>query len=144
MNVTLNALTEEDLKTCVDYICRFENLQSLTLEFYAMEVKEPIDKSLSLIGQKCNKLLKLDFDIDYSVPITDQFFDVFTQFKSIKKLKIKMISLYCRELPESVECFKYCKQLNDIDINYSGLREDFFTNTQLFIPNLKFLRITNE
>ena len=144
LNLTLNALTEEDLKTCIECICRFENLQSLTLEFYAMKVKEPIDNSLILIGQKCNKLLKLDLDIDYSVRITDQFFDIFTEFKAIKKLKIKMISYYCKVLSGSVECFKHCKQLYELDINYNGLREDFFTNIQLFIPTLKIPKNHNK
>ena len=43
-------------------------------------------------------------------------------------------------LSGSVECFKHCKQLNDIDITYDELREDFFANIASFVPKLKTLR----
>ena len=61
LNVTLKSLTAEDLKTCFDCISRFENLLKLTLELkHLNKLKDTIDDCLSLIGQKCNKLLKLD------------------------------------------------------------------------------------
>ena len=44
----------------------------------------------------------------------------------------------------SVECFKLCKQLNELDITYDKLREDFFTNIASFVPNLKYLWIERD
>ena len=101
----------------------------------------PIDDCLSLIGQKCNKLLKLDLNIKDCIPISDNFFALFYKFKAIKKLKIKLPK---RVLSGSVECFKHCKQLNDIDINYPELREDFFANMASFVPKLQSLRVINQ
>ena len=46
-----------------------------------------------------------------------------------------------RELSGSVECFKHCKQLIELDIKYSELREDFFTNIATFLPKLQSLEI---
>ena len=60
LDIALYNLTEEELKTCIECIARFENLKELKLKFGPMKNKEPIDDCLSLIGQKCNKLLKLD------------------------------------------------------------------------------------
>ena len=77
-------LTEE-LKTCIECIARFENLKELELDFINFEGIQPIDDCLSLIGQKCNKLLKLDLSIFSSDPITDRFFDALSEFEVIKK-----------------------------------------------------------
>ena len=102
-------------------------------------VKKSIDKSLKLIGQKCTKVLNLDLGIDEEVPITDRFFDVFTHFKAIKKLRIDLPNETV--LSGSVECFKHCKQLYNIDIIDSKPREDFFANIALFVPKLQSLEI---
>ena len=144
LDVTLNALTEEEVKTCIDYICRFENLQSLTLGFSALKVKEPIEKSLKLIGQKCIKLLKLDLDIDHCLRVTDRFFETFSEFKAIKKLKIELFSLSIKAVKGSIESMKECKQLNELDLRYCYLREDFFANVATFVPNLRSLRVETE
>ena len=45
-----------------------------------MDLEEPIDDCLSLIGQKCNKLLKLDLDLQHYNQLSDQFFDIFSKF----------------------------------------------------------------
>ena len=42
----------------------------------------------------------------------------------------------------NVECFKHCKQLIDIDINYPELTEDFFANIASFVPKLQSLQIS--
>ena len=124
LNISLWRMTEEQLKTCIECISRFENLQSLTLEFGQIITTQPIDDCLSLIGQNCNKLLKLDLNMENTVRISNQFFDIFNHFEAIKKLKI--------ELPHktvydgSVECFKHCKQLKHLDINYDGLMNNSF------------------
>ena len=129
LDFSLSGQTTEELKTCIEYIYRFENLKELKLSINNSENKEdeePIDDCLSLIGKKCNKLLKLDLFIDKAVPITNRFFDMFAEFKAIKKL---MIQLYMnRVLSGSIECFKHCKQLKHLDINYPELREDFNKN----------------
>ena len=138
LNVMLYDLSAKELKTCIECISRFENLKKLKL-IYANDITQPIDDCLSLIGQKCNKLLKLDLSIWSFVPITERFFDIFNEFKAIKKL---IIDLWNKTvLSGSVECFKHCKQLIDIDIKYSELTEDFFTNIELFVPKLQFLLI---
>ena len=139
LNVRFNNLTEEELKTRIHYICRFENLTELKLIVSPRQITEPIDDCLSLIGQKCNKILKLNLSIDSSVPISDQFFDSFKNFIAIKKLKIKLE--HNRVLSGSVECFKHCKQLYELVINYPELREDFFANIASFVPKLQLLRI---
>ena len=65
-----DGLTDEELKTCGEHISRFHNLRQLELTFHLTNTTEPIDYCLSLIGQKCTKLLKFDFRIDESVPIS--------------------------------------------------------------------------
>ena len=109
-----------------------------------MNITEPIDDCLSLIGQKCNKLLKLDLNVrDHSVTITDQFFDSLSEFKAIKKLKIWFEKSV--ETNRSVKAFKDCLQLKELDIDYPKLTPNFFTNIESFVPKLQFLRIiTNE
>ena len=139
LNVDLNALTAEELKTCIECIARFENLKELKLEFNDMKITKPIYEGLILIGQKCNKILKLDLSIKCSVPITHRFFEIFTRFIAIRKLKINFH--FNRGLSGSVECLKHCKQLNDIDIDFWKLKEEFFTNIELFVPKLQILRI---
>ena len=140
LNVFLNDMTEEDLKTCIEYICRFENLRELILSIYSFIIEEPIDDCLSLIGQKCNKLLKLDLRID--VVITDQFFISLSTFKAIKKLNLRLFN--STVVKASVECFKHCKQLKHLDIHYPELREDFFANIASFVPKLQLLQISTE
>ena len=142
LNIEFYVSTTEDLKTCFECIARFENLKQLSLCFINLKTTQPIDDCLSLIGLKCNKLLKLDLCFEEWVPIPYRLFYVFNDFKTIKKLKI---TLSCnRALPGSVECFKHCEQLNDIDINYSELSEDFFANIASFVPKLQSLRITTQ
>ena len=140
LNLKLVGLPKEELKTCIEYIARFENLKELRLEFGSMRSKEPIGDCLSLIGQKCTKLLKLDFTVrDYTIIITDRFFDSFTHFKAIKKLKILFGNSV--EVKGSVKAFKDCLQLKELDIHYKKLTPDFFTNIESFVPKLQFLRI---
>ena len=132
-------LPTEELMKCVECISRFENLKSLTLELSYIE-PQPIDDCLSLIGQKCTKLLKLDLIINRYVEISDRFFNVFTHFKAIKKLKCHILQTSKRiTFKGSVECFRHCKQLYDIDIHCKGLPKDFFTNTKLILPQLQTL-----
>ena len=142
LDVEFGRMTAEELKTCFECIARFENLKELKLLFCHLEIEVPIDECLSLIGQKCNKLLKLDLCIYESVPISDEFFAIFSKFKSIKKLKVKLS--HNRVLSGSVKCFKHCKQLIDLDITYTELREDFFAYIASFVPKLQLLRITTE
>ena len=142
LEVMFEDLTAEQLKTCSDGISRFDNLQSLTLYIEYSEITEPIDDCLSLIGQKCNKLLKLDLDIHQDVQISERLFNVFTHFKVLKKLRIAIRSETVLSL--SVKCFKHCKQLNDIEILCPALTEDFFANIASFVPKLQSLRIITE
>ena len=144
LNVSLSHLMVKDLKTDIEFIVRFENLKELKIDlrFIKIYYSEPIDDCLSLIGQKCNKLLKLDLIFDDSVPISEEFFDIFSAFKAIKKLKIHLMPK--NKMNGSIECFKHCKQLNDIDINYPELREDFFANIASFLPKLQSLRIRSD
>ena len=89
LNVILSNLTKEELKTFIECIARFENLKELTLRLVWFEYSEPLKVGLSLIGQKCNKLLKLDLDIHECDPISERFFDAFLEFKAIEKLRIR-------------------------------------------------------
>ena len=139
LNVWFGSITKEEVKTCTECISRFENLRQLKFTINLQKTTEPIDNCLSLIGQKCNKLLKLHLSIKSSVTISDQFFDVFTQFKAIKKLKIHLWNH--KVLSGSVECFKHCKQLYDLHISYPELKEYFFTDVQSFVPKLQILKI---
>ena len=144
LNVTLSELTAEELKTCIECIARFENLKELTLELKFCVITEPIDDCLSLIRQKCNKLLKLGFCIGFGHSISDGFLDIFSKFQVIKKLKIELTVITNTVLSGSVECFKHCKQLNELDITCNGLREDFFTNIEKFLPKLQLLKIESD
>ena len=133
-DVRFGNLTEEELKTCFECIARFENLKELRVDLGLIVTTQAIGDCLSLIGRKCTKLLKLDL-----CPIFDRFFTTFSEFKAIKKLKIALS--HNTVLSGSVESFKHCTQLYDIDIVCDKLREDFFTNIQLFAPKLQSLRI---
>ena len=142
LHVSLSELTEEELKICIECIARFENLKELKIKLRLIGSydSEPIDDCLSLIGQKCNKLLKLDLIINNNVPISDTFLDIFSLFKAIKKLKINITENTV--LSGSVECFKHCTELIDLEIYYNQLTEDFFENIALFVPKLKFLQFS--
>ena len=141
MIISFSFMTEEELKTCIECIARFENLKVLTLEFGYLKITEPIDKSVSMIGQKCTKLLKLNLSIKY-IPITDRFLDVFSNLKAIKSLRVCLPNTAVKG---SIESLKHCKQLIYLDINYYRLTEDFFANIATFVPKLQFLIIiTNE
>ena len=142
LDVTLSHLDSKELKTCIECIARFENLKELKLTIYSSRSTQPIDYCLSLIGQKCNKLLKLELYIDSGLPISDRFFDIFYKFEAIKKLKIELS--HNTVLSGSVECFKHCKQLKHLEINYFKLREDLFANIASFVPKLQLLKIGND
>ena len=140
LRIWIKEFSYKELKTCIECIARFENLKQLKLSFSNSETTEPIVKSLAMIGKNCNKLLKLDLSFESSVP--KSIFYLFSHFKALKKLKITLPEYTV--LSGSVECFKHCKQLNDIDINYPELREDFFTNIASFVPKLQSLRIITD
>ena len=137
LNIKLNDLTEEELKTCIKCIARFENLKELRLELGLSDITQPIDDCLSLIGQKCNKLLK--FSYTSFIKESVQFVKVFSQFKAIKNLNISLP--FNTVLKENIESLKHCKQLIKLDICNPELTEDFFTNIEIFVPKLRFLRI---
>ena len=82
LRVWLRYMSAEELKTCIDCISRFQNLRQLKLTIET-NFKESIDNCLSLIGQRCSKLLKLDLEVS-------------GLFKFPGKLSV------------SVECFKLC------------------------------------
>ena len=138
LDIDLALNTEEELKTCIECIARFENLKQLKLKLKLSEITEPIDDCLSLIGQKCNKLLKLDLYIDCH-PISDRFFASFSEFKRIEELNV--IFLTDSVMKGSIESLKHCKQLKHLFIHYPRLREDFFANIASFVPNLRSLEI---
>ena len=141
--ISFDDLNAEELKTCVDCICGLNNLQSLKLSIgYVYDSEEPIDESIALIGQKCTKLLELDLTINKSVPISNRFFDVFTHFKAIKKLNI--VLWHKKVMNGSVESFKHCKQLIDLDLRFPDLSEEFFIDIKFFLPKLEFLIISLE
>ena len=141
LNIVIEDLTAEELKKCIEYIARFENLKELKLLFSVIQTRGPIDDCLSLIGQKCTKLLKLELVFHYNVIVYEKFYDIFCEFKAIKKLKLRFP--LSTVLSGSVECFKHCKQLNDIDIHYNGLTKDFFANIASFVPKLQSLLIVS-
>ena len=72
LNVRFGRVTEEHLKTCVDCICRLEKLKRLEIIFNSRDNTEHIVNSLSLIGQKCTKLLEFEFHIRLPIPITER------------------------------------------------------------------------
>ena len=102
-----------------------------------MRTTQPIDDCLSPIGQKCNKLLKFELFHGRYVPISDRFFDKFSEFKTIKTLRI--YSGYNTEVKGSIESLKHCKQLKRLVICDFQLTEDFFTNISVYLPKLQFV-----
>ena len=144
LRVCFTELTLDELKTCIECIPLFENLRQLEIEIYEtnnMVNITQIEFSLSLIGQKCTKLLKLDLYL-YSVPITDRFFDIISNFKVIKRLLIVLKSNTV--VKGSVESWRHCKQLYDMNIQYPELREDFFTNITTTLPRLQNFQIMTQ
>ena len=135
--LSLGEFTAKELKPCIECISRFENLKRFKLD--VIKSTEPIDDCLKLIGQKCTKLSLVYLWFSYMVPMSDRFFDVFTHFKAIKKLKLYLQPN--RVLKGSVDCFKHCKQLTELDIEYYHLTEDFFTNIESSLPKLQLLEI---
>ena len=99
-----------DLEIYFDYISRFENLRVLRLEL--QQRRQSMD-CLSLIGQKCTKLLELELNVRKYSPISHRFSHSFSEFTSIKKLKF--VSLYGKVLKGSIRSLKNCKQLNHLD-----------------------------
>ena len=89
LNISISRLNAEEFKTCIECIARFENLKELAIGFIFLGIIEPID-CLSLIGQKCNKLLKLDLIVSFSVSKIDRFFGIFSEFKAIKQLNVNL------------------------------------------------------
>ena len=143
LKITFENLKAEELKTCVECICGLENLQSLKLSFESVDdSEEPIDESIALIGQKCNKLLEFDLTIYNRTPISNRFFDVFTHFKVIENLNIFL--WHNIAMNGSVESFKHCKQLIDLNLQIPELSEDFFIDIKSSLPKLKFLIISLE
>ena len=94
LNIELNDVTIKELKTCIECIARFENLKELKIEIKTVKTIQPIDDCLSLIGQKCNKLLKLDLNIAQSVPISYRFFYIFSKVQSNSKTDNSFIKQY--------------------------------------------------
>ena len=47
-------------------------------------------------------------------------------------------------MKRSVDCFKHCTELIELNIYYNKLREDFFANIDSFVPKLQLLTITIE
>ena len=139
LNAFLYSLTDKELKTCIECISRFENLNELKLRIDSLRITEPIDDCLSLIGQKCNNLLKLELEISPTVPITDRVFASFSDFKTIKKLRIDFSNDIT--FKASNKAFKHCKELKELDISYNELTEDFFANIELFVPKLQKLQV---
>ena len=70
--------------------------------------------------------------------LSDQTFAVFLKFKNLKSLTISFKT--ATKLNTSVECFKNCK-LVELNIDYSKLTEEFFTNIATFVPQLESLNI---
>ena len=140
LNVNLCDMTEKHLKSCVEYIAGLENLRQLKLTLSSKLIKEPIDDCLSVIGQKCTKLF--DLNVKCCIPISQQFFVRFSEFKAIKRLNIQML---CKTVVNaSIQSLKHCKQLIHLAIDYDELREDFFINVDSFVPKLQSLRITTD
>ena len=139
--VSFDDLNEEELQTCIDCMSRFVNLRVLKLSISSLRTTESIDDCLSLIGQKCTKLLIFYLNLHHPITISKRFFNVFTEFKAIKKLNV--ILNIKQEVNGSVECFKHCKQLKQLDIQFLRLKEEFFANIDKFVPNLQLLSIIN-
>ena len=133
--LSLEGLSAEEVKTCVEFISPFKKLRQLKLTFRS--ITEQIDKNLSVIGHKLSKLLQFVVIIKESVPISYCFFNVFTHFKTIRKLNITIFQT--KVLSPSVECLKHCIQLYELEIFYLELTEGFFTNVHSVVPKLQFL-----
>ena len=138
LNFRFHYLTGEESKTCIECISRFKNLKELKLVLL-LKTTEPINESIALIGRKCIKLLKFNISFSENIIIKEQFFDTISEFKAIKKLKIDLP--FNTEMIGSVEYFKHCKQLIDLNIIYPNVTENFFTNVNTFVPKLQSLRI---
>ena len=140
LNLFFYDMTEEELKTCIECISRFENLKELALTLSVTDITEPMYSNLSLIGKKCTKILTLIL-INNSVPISDRTFDIFTEFKTIKILYV-LSNVTLKK--GSIESLKYCKQLKTLDIINTELTEDFFANIASFVPTLHLLSIKTD
>ena len=144
LNATFNYhySREEMLLKSINCISEFENLKELHMNFCGYRTRQSIDDCLKLIGQKCNKLLILYLCFGLWNEISDRFYEIFSEFKAIKKLTIWLSLKF--SLSGSVECFKHCKQLKELIIIDRHLTEDFFANIASFVPKLQFLCIGTE
>ena len=82
-----NELSGQSLKTCIEYISRFDNLQQLDLMINYRQNIQTLN-CLSLIGQGCTKLVMFHVIIYYELPMSKQFFYIFLKFKTLKRLTI--------------------------------------------------------
>ena len=140
LNATMIPKSEEIFGNNFESICSLENLRELRLNFFSDEFNN--FQSLSLIGQKCTKLLKMKLNFCNLPELSEKFFDIFLEFKALKKLILSLP--FNIILNGNIESFKHCKQLNELYINYPELREEFFVNIGSFVPNLKILSIRTQ
>ena len=137
------AVSPDFHNNALSYIPRFKNLISLDISLWGEKdsgFHRPIDESLSLIGRKCTKLKNLSIETDSDSLLSDLFFTVLSEFKSLEKLNIELE--VTKTLVGSIDSLKHCSRLKYLSITYSKLTEDFFANIQSFLPKLQFLNIS--
>ena len=105
-----------------------------------LEINSDNINKITILSDKYSQTLRRKWYNDISeIPISDRFFDVFTHFKSIKKLTIDLE--HNPLLSGSIECFKHCERLTELDIKYPELIEDFFATIDSFVPKLQLIAI---
>ena len=69
LDISIDDVSSDELKTCFAHISRFESLESLRIAVEFGSKIESIEECLQMLANKCTKLTKLNFHSDYCVII---------------------------------------------------------------------------
>ena len=139
IQIELNGKDLDELKTCFAHISRFESLESLELEIQYYDSEQAIKECFILLANECTKLRELGLKLNIPI-IPKLYLFLLSELRSLEKLVIDF-GILCYKLEGSVECLKHLTRLKYLSITNLKLTEDFFTNINTIVPNIRYLEI---
>ena len=139
IEIELNGKDLDELKTCFAHISRFESLESLELEIQYYDSEQAIKECFILLVNECTKLRELGLKLNIPI-IPKLYLFLLSELRSLEKLVIDF-GILCYKLEGSVECLKHLTRLKYLSITNLKLTEDFFTNINTIVPNIRYLEI---
>ena len=141
IQIELNGKDLDELKICFAHISRFESLESIELDIRSYDSKQAIQECFELLANKCTKLRELRLKLNIPVIPKLLIFSL-SEFRCLEKLVIDLsLRNICYKLEGSVECLKHLTRLKYLSITNLDLTEDFFTNINSILPNIRYLEM---